>query len=51
VEAERSETLALDGAGGFDAGSDVRGGLAVARVGKVTVGDAGDIDVQIDAVE
>ena len=45
------EALALDFAGGFDAGADGFGGFAGDVAGDVAVLDGGDFDVDVDAVK
>ncbi len=50
VQAVGGEALALKLPGRFDPAANDRGGLAVARVGKVSVGNPWDLDVQVDAV-
>jgi hypothetical protein len=51
VYAVASQALALKPPGSFDPGANGLGGLAVPRVSEVAVGDPGDLDVQVDAVE
>src|SRR5581483_9760046 len=43
--------LLLDGAGALDAGADLGGGFGLCVAAEFLIGDGGDLDVNVDAVE
>jgi len=51
VQAEGAQAAELEFAGAVDAVADRPACFSVARIGELLVADAGDLDVQVDAVE